>query len=43
MSENNFSLLTQQEIDTLVEFLSSHNFVSEEVLNQNRVDKITIV
>lgn len=40
MSDANLSLLTQQEIDTLVNFLSNHDFVSDEVLSQNSVDKL---
>ena len=40
MNESNFSLLTQQEIDTLVDFLSNHELVSNDVLNQNSVDKL---
>lgn len=40
MNKTNFSLLTQQEIDTLVDFLSNHDFVSNDVLNQNSVDKL---
>ena len=40
MNESNFSLLTQEEIDTLVAFLSNHKLVSNDVLNQNSVDKL---
>ena len=40
MSDTNLTLLTQKEIDALVAFLSNHNFVSDEVLNQNSVDKL---
>lgn len=40
MSDANLTLLTQKEIDALVDFLSNHNFVSDEVLNQNSVDKL---
>ena len=40
MSDTNLTLLTQKEIDALVDFLSNHDFVSDEVLNQNSVDKL---
>lgn len=40
MNESSFSLLTQKEIDTLVSFLSNHDFVSNEVLSQDSVDKL---
>lgn len=41
MNECNFSLLTQEEIDTLVEFLSKQkSSVSSEVLSQKSIDKI---
>lgn len=40
MNESSFSLLTQQEIDTLLNFLSNHDFVSNQVLTQNSVDKL---
>lgn len=40
MNESSFSLLTQKEIDTLVDFLSNHDFVSNEVLSQDSIDKL---
>jgi hypothetical protein len=41
MKENNFSLLNQQEIDTLVDFLSkSRDQVNVDVLSQDSIDKL---
>ncbi len=40
MNESSFSLLTQKEIDTLVNFLSNREFVSNEVLSQDSIDKL---
>ncbi len=40
MNESSFSLLTQDEIDTLVGFLSNHDFVSNKVLSQDSIDKL---
>lgn len=40
MNESSFSLLTQREIDTLVNFLSNHDFVSNEILTQDSIDKL---
>lgn len=41
MMETNFSLLSQEEIDTLIEFLSEKsNFVESEVLSQDSIDKL---
>ncbi|MCR5791825.1 MAG: hypothetical protein K6G65_01520 [Lachnospiraceae bacterium] len=41
MNESSFSLLSQEEIDTLVDFLSSkQSELSSEVLNQESIDKL---
>lgn len=41
MSEKNLTLLTQDEIDTLVEFLvDKKSEINDEVLNQNSIDKL---
>lgn len=41
MNKNTFTLLTQQEIDTLVEFLvDKKDIFSNEVLNQDSIDKL---
>ena len=41
MMETNFSLLSQEEIDTLIAFLSEKsNFVESEVLSQDSIDKL---
>ncbi|MDY6323894.1 MAG: hypothetical protein SPL99_02345 [Catonella sp.] len=42
MSENNMSLLSQQEVDTLINFIKEQNgsSVNGEVLSQNSVDKL---
>lgn len=41
MNKNTFTLLTQQEIDTLVKFLvDKKNIFSNEVLNQDSIDKL---
>lgn len=41
MSDTNFSLLSQEEIDTLIEFLTDKsNCIDSEVLNQESIDKL---
>lgn len=45
MSDTNFSLLSQEEIDTLISFLvdKSSSVVESEVLNQDSIDKLIVL
>lgn len=44
MEDNNFSLLTQEEIDSLVNYLKeNHKIVDSKVLNQESIDKLILM